>query len=132
MHLMISLIKQTDSINFGLTTNLLCIIDICWVSTAVVLANSAHTKISFRTWLFQMFFSKGLIKCEKFASCLMQYSKKCGKWPETCVLILNSYWNPQFLNFAIPPILLSHSITQRYSYPCTAFSLHNFKLLLTC
>ena len=27
------LIKQTDAIIFGLTTNLLCIFDICWVST---------------------------------------------------------------------------------------------------
>ena len=37
---MIWLIKQIDSIIFRLTTNLLCIFDICWVSTAVVLVKN--------------------------------------------------------------------------------------------
>ena len=60
--------------------------------------SSAHRKISFRTWFFQMFFNKSLIKCEKFVSCLMQYSKKYWKWPETYVLILHSHWTPQFRN----------------------------------
>ena len=60
----------------------------------------------------------------------MQYSKKYWKWPETYVLILHSYWTPQFQHFTIPPIWLSsHSITQRYCYPCVTFSFHNFKLL---
>ena len=135
---MIWLIQQIDSITFGLTTHLLCIFDICGVSTAVVLVkndvcSSAHNKISFRTWFSQIFINKSLIKCEKFVSCLMQYSKKYWKWPETYVLILHSYWTPQFQNFAIPPIWLSsHSIwlsTQRHCYPCITFSLHNFKLL---
>ena len=86
--------------------------------------SSAHRKISFRTWFFQMFFNKSLIKCEKFVSCLMQHSKKYWKWPETYKLILN---------FAIPPTWLSsHSITQIYCYPCINFSLHNFKLLAIC
>ena len=58
--------------------------------------SSAHRKISFRTWFFQMFFNKSLIKCEKFVSCLMQHSKKYWKWPETYKLILHSYWTPQF------------------------------------
>ena len=31
---------DSDWIIFGLTTNLLCIIDICWVSTAVVLVKN--------------------------------------------------------------------------------------------
>ena len=52
----------------------------------------------FRTWFFQMLFNKSLIKCKKFVSCLMQSSKKFWKWPETYVLILHSYWPPQFLN----------------------------------
>ena len=69
--------------------------------------SSAHRKISFRTWFFQMFFNKSLIKCEKFVSCLMQYSKKYWKWPETYVLMLHSYRTPPFQNFAIPPIWLS-------------------------
>ena len=74
-------------------------------------------KKSFRTWFFQMFFNKNLIKCEKFVSCLMQPSKKYWKWPETYKLILHSYWTPQFQNFAIPPIWLSsHSVTQKYFY----------------
>ena len=91
--------------------------------------SSAHRKISFRTWFFQMFFNKSLIKCEKFVSCLMQYSKKYWKWPETYVLILHSYWTPQLQNFAVPPIWLSsYSITQKCCYLCMAFSLHNFKL----
>ena len=60
----------------------------------------------------------------------MQYSKKYWKWPETYVLILHSYWTPQFQHFTIPPIWLSsHSMTQRYCYPCVTFSFHNFKLL---
>ena len=99
----------------------------------MIFCSSAHRKISFRTWFFQMFFNKSLIKCEKFVSCLMQYSKKYWKWPETYLLILHGYWTPQFQNFAIPPIWLSsHSITQRYCYPCITFSLHNFKLLPIC
>ena len=41
--------------------------------------------------------------------------------------------NPTISKFAIPPIWLSsHSITQRYCYPCITFSLHNFKLLPIC
>ena len=90
----------------------------------IMFCSSAHNKVSFRTWFFQMFFNKSLIKFEKFVSCLMQYSKKYWKWPETYVLILHSCWTPQFQNFAIRPIWLSsHSVTQRYCYPCITFSL---------
>ena len=96
-----------------------------------IFASSAHRKISFRTWFFQMFLNESLIKY--FFSCLMQYSKKYWKWPETYVLVLRSYWIPQFQNVAIHPIWLSsQSITQRYFYHCIAFSFHNFKLLLIC
>ena len=114
------LIKQIDSIIFSLINNLLC--SGC--------PGQLYLLRIFWTWFFQMFFNKSLIKFEKFISCLMQYSKKYWKWPETYVLILHSYWNPQFQNFAIPPIWLSsHSITQRYCYLCITFSLHNFKFL---
>ena len=90
--------------------------------------SSAHKKISFRTLFFQMFFNKSLIKCEKFVSCLMQYSKKHWKWPGTYKLIMHSYWTPQSQNFAIPPIWLSlHSITQRYCYPCINFHTPQFQ-----
>ena len=78
--------------------------------------SSARRKISFRTWFSQMFFNKSLIMCEKFVSCLMQYSEKYWKWPETYALFLDSYWTPQFRNFAIPDIWLSsHSITMLFA-----------------
>ena len=84
--------------------------------------SSVHRKISFRTWFFQMFFNKNLIKCEKLVSCLMQSWKKYWKWTETYVLILDSYWIPQFQNFAIPHTWLSsHFMTQRYCYPFITF-----------
>ena len=80
--------------------------------------STAHRSISFRTWFFQMFFNKRLIKCDKFISCLMQQLNKYWKWVETYKLILHSYWTEQFQNFAIPPAWLSsHSITQKYCYP---------------
>ena len=70
---------------------------------------------------------------QKFVFCLMQHSRKYWKWSEIYKLILHSYWTPQFPNFAIPLTWLSsHSITQRYCYPCITFSLHNFKLLPIC
>ena len=77
---------------------------------------SARRKVSFRTWFFQMVFNKSLIKCEKFVSCLMQYSKKYGKWPETYVLILHSSWTHNFKIFSF----LLYGIT-----------LHNLKILLS-
>ena len=106
-----------------------CPLQLCLLR--MMFCSSAHNKISFRTWFFQIFFSKSLINCETFVSCLMQYSKKHWKWTETYVLILHSYWTPEFQDFAISPIWLSsYSITQRYCYPCITFSFHNFKLLL--
>ena len=133
---MIWLIKQIDSTIFGLTINSLCIFDTCWMSTAVVLVNyvafSAHRKISFRTWLFQMFFNKSLINWEKFVSCLMQYSKKYWKWPETYVIIHHSYSTPQFQNFVIPPIwLLSQSITQKILLSLHCFLTPQFQTSFT-
>ena len=59
--------------------------------------------------------------------------EKIWKMARNLCAHLHSYWTPQFQNFAIPPIWLSsHSITQRYCYPCITFSLHNFKLLPIC
>ena len=103
------LIKQIDSIISGLTT-MVCITICHTVSLTFagcplqlyllrMFCSSAHRKISFRAWFFQMFFNKSLIICEKFVSCLTQYSKKYWKWPETCTLILHSYWTPQFKIF---------------------------------
>ena len=50
-----------------------------------------------------------MIKCKKFVSCLMQYSKKYGQWPET-------YTTPQLKKFSIIAM---------------AFSPHSFKILPT-
>ena len=66
----------------------------------MMFCSSAHRKISFRTWFFQMFFNKSLIKCEKFVSCLMQHSKNIENYQK--------------------PISLS----------CIATEPHNFKILL--
>ena len=55
-----------------------------------------------------------MIKGKKFVSCLMQYSKKYGKWPETYVLIQHSYWTPTFC----------------YSSYMVTISLYNSKILL--
>ena len=123
MHLTYNLINQADWFIFaGCPLQLYLLRMFC---------SSAHRKISFRTWFFQMFFNKSLIKCEKFVSCLMQYLKKCWKWPEIYVPILHSSWTQQFLNFAIPLLWLSlHSINQRYCYPCITFSLHNLNVFL--
>ena len=71
-----------------------------------------------------------MIKCENIVSCLMQNSKKYGKWPEAYVLILHSYWSPQFRNFAIPPIWLSHSTTWKYCSPCYCFLTPQFRTFM--
>ena len=122
---------DSDSIIFGLTTNPLCIFDICWCPLQLYLLrmmfyflSSAHRK-SFRTWFSQMFFNKSLIKCGKIISCLMQYWKKYGKWPDTL--------KPQ--NFKILPFLLYGYLTSQLkniAIPATAFSCHSFNLLPIC
>ena len=138
VHLTYDLINQADWFNIFVWPSIHsvsltfagCPLQLHWLK---MFDSSVHWKISFRTWFFQMFFNKSLIKCETFFSCLIQYSKKYWKWPETYVLILHSYWISQFQNFAIPPIWLSaNSMTQRYCYPGIAFPLHNFKLLPIC
>ena len=46
------------------------------------------------------------------------------------MLILHSYWTPQFQNFTIPPIWLSsHSRVQTCRCPCITFSLNNWNHL---
>ena len=130
---MIWLIKQIDLIIFGLTINLLCIFDIYWVSTAVVLVKNVLLLVPTEKQVLEIVFSKCfLIKMWKVCFLSNGILKKCGKWPENYVLILHSYWNPQFQNFSIPPIWLSHSIIQRYWYPCIALSLDSFQLLPIC
>ena len=69
---------DSDSIVFGLATSLLCIFDICWVSTAVVLVKNdalllVPTGIVLELGFPQCFFNKSLIKCKKIVSHVMQY-----------------------------------------------------------
>ena len=64
---------DSDPIIFGLTTNLLCIFDIWWVFTAVVLVKNdvliLMPKGKVLEFLFSIFFlNKSLIKCEKTVS----------------------------------------------------------------
>ena len=72
---------NSDWIIFDLTTSLLGIFDIYWMSTAFALAKngpSAHRK-SLRTRFSPNSFNKSLIKCGKIFSFLMQWWKKYGK-----------------------------------------------------
>ena len=75
---------DSDWIIFGLTTTLLCMFEICWVSTAVVLVKNNVLLVVPKGIGFPKFvFKKSLIKCGKFYSCLMKYSEKYEKWLET-------------------------------------------------
>ena len=79
---------DSDWIIFGLITSLLCIFDICWVSTVVVLVKNdvlllVPTEIILELGFPECLFNKSLINCGNIVSCLTQYSKKYGKWPET-------------------------------------------------
>ena len=72
----------------GLTVNLLCIFDICWVSTGVVLIkNDVLLLVPTGEGLELDFtnpntFNQRLIKCGKIVSCLIKCSEKYEKWPE--------------------------------------------------
>ena len=66
---------DSDLIIFGFTTNLLCLLDICWVFNVVVLVKyllwcfvaSAHRR-SFRTWFSQTFSIKAWLGVERLFS----------------------------------------------------------------
>ena len=49
--------------------------------------------------VFPSAFDKCLTNCGKIVPCLMQYSKKYGKWPETYVLIQHSYCHSSIWKF---------------------------------
>ena len=109
------LMNRTDWLNdfcTGLTTSLLCIFDICWVSTAVVLVRSAHRK-SFRTWFSWMFFNKSLIKSGKTVSFQKSMGNdqkpRCSSCMTTeshnfkiLAFLLYGYHSPQLKNITIP------------------------------
>ena len=81
------LYADSDWIAFGWTTNLFYVLDIFWVSAAIVLVKMMFCFYSpqeyFQNLVFPNAFNRSLIKCGKIVSYLMQYLKKNGKWPET-------------------------------------------------
>ena len=79
------LYADSDWIIFGLTPNMLCVLDICCVSTAVavVLVKNDVLFLAPIGKVLELGFPKCLIQCRKIVSYLMQYLKKYGKWPET-------------------------------------------------
>ena len=80
------LYADSNWIIFGLTTNLLCVLDIYGLSTAVLLNNNILFLVRTGKVLelaFPNAFNKNLGKCGKIVSCQMQYLKEDGKWPET-------------------------------------------------
>ena len=107
---------DSNWIIFGLATNLLCVLDTCRVSTAVLLIKN-DILLLVPTWKVLE------LKCGKIVSCLMQYSKKDGK----CIVI-----EPH--NFKILSFLLHgyHTLQLKYILiPAIAFSPHNIKILPT-
>ena len=79
---------DSDWIIFDLTTSLFCILDICWVSTIVVLVkNDVFLPVPIgkilRTWFSKMLLINAWLSVEKSVPCLIQNSKKYEKWPET-------------------------------------------------
>ena len=108
---MIWLHADSRWIIFGLITNILSIFEICLVSTTVVLVlrmTSCFYCPKEENFAFLNVFNKSLIKCGKVVSCPVQYSKNTEN-DHKLVLILHSYWTPQFQNFVIP------------CYPCYCF-----------
>ena len=126
--------SDSSWIIFGLTTNLLCIFDICWVPTAVVLVKNdvlllVPTGEVLELGFPKCFFNKSLIKWGKIVSCLMQYSKKCGNDQK---LRCSSSIATEHLNFKILSFLLYGYHTPQLKNKAifaTVFSPHNFKLL---
>ena len=78
------LYADSDWIIFGLTPNMICVLDICCVSTAVavVLVKNDVLFLAPIGKVLELGFPKCLIQCRKIVSYLMQYLKKYGKWPE--------------------------------------------------
>ena len=80
-------------------------------------ASSAHKKISMRTWFFQTFFNKSLIKFENFAS---------------CHAILGKIWEMTRNLSAHPAQLLNPTISKFcHSSYMVIITLHNSKILLS-
>ena len=130
------LYADSDSIFFGLTRNLLCTFNICWVSTAVVIVKNdvmllVFTRKVLELGFFTCFFNKSLIKCEKFISCLMQQSKdteneqkpRCSsciaieptisKFCYSSYLLITLHNLETFLSL----LLLSHSTIETFTNP---------------
>ena len=111
---------DSDWIIFGLTTSLLPIFDICLVFTAVVLFKNDILLLVPTGKVLELGFLKSFLMkaCGKIVErlwkdCFLSNTilRKYGKWPETKVLILHSYWTLQYPNFGIFSMWLSHSTT---------------------
>ena len=121
---------------FGLTTNLICIFDICWVSTAVALvkndfSSSTHRK-SFRTWFSQMLLTKAWLSVERLfpVSCNTQkymennQKRRCSSYIVTepynfkiLSFLPHGYHTPHCENITLSLLLLSHPIISKIYQP---------------
>ena len=126
------LYADSDSIFFGLTRNLLCIFNICWVSTAVVIVKNdvmllVFTRKVLELGFFTCFFNKSLIKCEKFISCLMQQSKDMENEQKprcsSCIAIeptISKFWHSSTLHslkILLSLLFLSHPTFSDFYQP---------------
>ena len=131
-----NLMNWADWLNdfcFGLTTSLLYIFDICWVTTTIVLVKNDMLSVVPTGKVLELgfpefFFNKSLIKYEKVFSVWKNMGSDQKPRCSFCMAIephkfkilaflLYGYHSPQLKNIAIPSI---------------AFSPHRFQLLPTC
>ena len=119
----------------GFTTSLLCVFDICWVSTAVVRVKNdvlflMPTGKVLKLGFPECFLIKAWLSVERLFPVkkkkIMEMTKNLGARPawllnphnfKICASLLYGHHSPQLENIAIPAIAFSH---------------HNFKLLPTC
>ena len=119
-----------------MTTSLLCVFDICWVSTAVVLFKNVLFLVPTGKVLelgFPIcFFNKSLIKCGKIVSCRKNMGNDQKPRCSSCmalephnfkilVFLLYGYHTPQLKNIAIPAITFSPHNFNFFTYPLIGF-----------
>ena len=130
---LMNLVDWLNDFCTGLTTSLLWIFDICWVSTAVVLVKNdvlflVPTGRVLKLGFPEFFLIKAWLSVERLfpVKRIREMTKNLGAHPawllnphnsKILAFLLYGHHSPQFENIAIPAI---------------AFSLHNFKLLPTC
>ena len=127
------LLSDSNWIILGLTTSLLCIFDICCVSTAVVLVKNnvlllVPIRKNFRTWFSQMFLIKAWKNCEKIV-CYLYFNtrKNMGndQKPRCSSCIAIESHNFKILAF----LLYGYHIPRlkKYCYPCYCFLTPQFQ-----